>query len=160
MILVDNEEFVMKTAEEILKEKNRPIISIGPDATIYEALRVMVENKIGAILIKDNGKIIGIFTERDLLNHSVNEEFDPKTALIKDYMVKKFCAASYDEPIYKLQDKMLGTFCRHLLIVKGNEYIGLLSSGDITRASLNEKTDELASVSWEYYENWRWKRKR
>ena len=159
MILADKKEFAMKTAEEILKEKNRPIISVDPDVTIHEAIRVMVENKIGAILIKDNGQIVGIFSERDLLNHSIEEGFDPKTALIKDYMARKLCAASSDEPIYKLQDKMLGTFCRHLLIVKDNVYIGLLSAGDITRAGLNEKTRELESVSWEYYENWRWRKK-
>jgi len=151
----------MKTAEEILKEKgNPPMISVKPETPVFKALQIMAEKKIGAILIKEEDKIIGIYTERDLLKNMIQEGFDPRTMIIKDYMETQLCAASYDTPIYRLQDTMLGTRCRHLLIVKGDQFIGLLSAGDLTRASLNEKTKELASVSWDYYENWCWKGKK
>jgi len=151
----------MKTAEEILKEKgNPPMITVTPETPIFKALQVMVEKKIGAILVQDDDNIIGIYTERDLLNNMIQEGFDPRNTMIKDKMQTQLCTASSDMPIYKLQDQMLGTRCRHLLIAKGNQYIGLLSAGDVTKASLNEKTEELSSVSWDYYEDWCWKGKK
>ena len=151
----------MKTAEEILKEKgNPPMISVKPESTVFSALQVMVEKKIGAILIQDDDNIIGIYTERDLLNNMMQEGFDPKVTMIREVMQTQLCTASFDMPIYKLQDQMLGTRCRHLLIAKEAQFIGLLSAGDVTKASLNEKTAELSSVSWDYYEDWCWKGKK
>jgi len=150
----------MKTAEEILNEKEQKLISIDPDTIVQEAVNLMVENNIGAMLIKENELITGIFTERDLLRLTAREDFDPKTAMIRDHMTTNLLFANHDTPLYQLQDTVLGKRCRHLLIVKEGKYIGLLSSGDLTRASLNEKSQELSSVSWDYYENWRWKKKK
>ena len=148
----------MKTAEVIVKEKNRPMICVGPGVTVWEAMEKMVENQIGAILIEENKEIVGIYTERDLLVDLVRQGFDPATAQIGAHMRTDLPVAAHDEPIYKLQDKFLGRYHRYLLIVRDEEYIGLLSTGDVTRASLNEASRDLKSVSWEYYENWRWKK--
>ena len=150
----------MKTAEEILKEKEQELICIGPEATVFEAVSVMVENKIGAILIKENNVITGIFTERDLLRITAKEDFNARTARIMDHMTSDLLFANHDATLYKLQDTVLGKRCRHLLVVKNGKYIGMLSAGDLTRASLNEKSQELSSVSWDYYEDWGWKKKK
>jgi CBS domain-containing protein len=146
----------MRTAEEILEEKNRSIISVTSDVTIFEALQIMVKNNIGAILIKENDKIIGIYTERDLLRNTVIKGFDPQKAMIRDYMITDLVCASHDDPLYKLQDKLLGKYLRHIIIVKEGKYIGLLSAGDITRAGLIDIAKNLKSASWDYYENWHW----
>ena len=150
----------MRTAVDVLLEKNRPIISVKPDTTIFKALKIMVKNKIGAILVKKNNNIIGIYTERDFLQDSIKKDFNPQTALIKDHMTTELLCADYNEPVYKLMDKVLGKYIRHLLVMKEGKYIGLLSAGDITRACLNEKTKEIESISWDYYENWRWKKRK
>jgi CBS domain-containing protein len=148
----------MRTAEAIVKEKNRPMICVPPDVTVWEALKIMADNQIGAILIREGETIVGIYTERDLLMDMTGEEFDPKSARIVDYMRTDLPVAGYDEPIYQLQDKFLGRYRRYLLIVREGRTVGLLSAGDVTRASLDEASRELKSVSWEYYENWRWKK--
>ena len=153
----------MKTDGELLTEKKQEMIFVSPDATIHEAVKIMVVNEIGAILIKDGDDIVGIFTERDLLKNAATENFDCKTARIKDFMTKKLQSADYTCNMFQLKDKFLGMHLRHLLITKDEEYIGLLSAGDVARVSLNEKTEELEKlnqlVSWEYYENWRFKKK-
>ena len=150
----------MKTAEEILNEKEHDLIFIGPEATVFDAAKLMVEKNIGAMLIRENDIITGIFTERDLLHDTVKKDFDPKTAKLRDHMTTHLLFANHDALLYQLQDIVLGKRCRHLLIVKDGKYIGLLSSGDLTRANLNEKSQELSSVSWQYYENWGWKKKK
>ena len=154
----------MKTAGELFVEKSKEMITVSPDVTIYEALKVMTDNKIGAILVKDNGKISGIWTERDLMHNILDQEFDPKTAKIKDYMQTVLFSADYTETILQLQDKFLGRRLRHLLIKRDEEYLGILSVGDVVRASLNVRMKELkelkAIVSWEYYEDWKWQYKK
>ncbi|NLT52301.1 MAG: CBS domain-containing protein [Ignavibacteria bacterium] len=148
----------MKTAEEILKEKNRDIITVQASAKVSEAVNVMNSNNIGAILVKKEGDIIGIWTERDLLKYSAMENFNPAEAVIGDYMVTNLLSAPYNANIYSLMDKFLGKRLRHLLIEKNGKYIGLLSAGDVIRAQLADKTEEIkdlnAMVGWEYYENW------
>ncbi len=151
----------MKTAEEIIKEQKYEMLYVSPDTLIKDALKIMNENKIGAILVKDiTGDIAGIWTERDLMRNVLQSEFSLDNALIKDYMTKNLYYASYDDTIVQLQDKYLGLRIRHLLVKKDGKFIGMVSSGDVTRHSLNEKTDELKKlnkmVSWDYYENWRW----
>jgi len=150
----------MKTAEDILNEKDRSIISVRKNATVYESLKLMVKNNIGAIVIKDGDRVVGIFTERDLLKISVKKMVDPEKTMIKDLMTTNLFSAPYNDPIYLLLDKILGKRVRHIFIEKEGKYIGILSAGDVTKASLNERTREMESVSWDYYENWRWKPKK
>ena len=154
----------MKTAVEILNEKGADMICVSPDTTIFDTLNKMLESKIGAILVKDGDKIVGIWTERDLMRNAVEPGFDPKTAKIGDYMTTDLLAAPYNATVYYLKDQFLGRRLRHLLIERDGEYIGILSTGDVIRASLYEKDQELrnlnAIVSWDYYEDWRWGRKK
>ena len=154
----------MKTAADILKEKKIPkMVTISEDATVYDAIAFMVKNKIGAMLISNGDDIKGIWTERDYLRNTMEPGFDPKTARIGDYMQTNLISAPHDTPIIKLQEKFLGLFIRHILIKKKKKYIGMLSVGDVVRASLLAKDDEIRDLnkiaSWEYYENWSRRRK-
>ncbi|MBN2410868.1 CBS domain-containing protein [candidate division KSB1 bacterium] len=150
----------MKTALDIVKNKEKDIITVTENSTIYDALKIMVQNRIGAILVTRDDKIVGVWSERDLMEDTLKEGFDPKTAIIKDYMTTNLISAPHGDSIYSLLDKFLGRRLRHLLIEKDGEYIGFLSTGDVIKANLWDKTRELkelnAIVSWEYYENWRW----
>ncbi|MBU2645021.1 CBS domain-containing protein [bacterium] len=150
----------MKTAEEIVQKNKGEMITVSPDSTIREALNTMTEKNIGAILIKDMGKIVGIWTERDLMRNVLLPDFNLDSALIKDYMTTKLHFARHSDTIYHLQDKFLGLRIRHLLVKKKDQILGLVSSGDVSRHDLKEKTDELESlnkiINWEYYENWHW----
>ncbi|MEN8155104.1 MAG: CBS domain-containing protein [Acidobacteriota bacterium] len=150
----------MKLSEEIIYEKGTKIISVDIDTTISEAIRVMLENKIGAILVKDGEEFVGIWTERDLMRNVYQDKLDPETARIKDHMTKDIISAPSTDTIFNLMDKFLGKRLRHLLIEKDGKAIGLLSIGDVIKATLQEKTKELnelkAMVSWDYYEDWKW----
>jgi len=91
------------------------------------------------------------------------EGFDPEKALIRDYMTKNLISAPVTDTVYNLMDKFLGKRLRHLLIEKDGHYIGILSIGDVIKVTLREKTEELnelkAMVSWDYYEDWGWKKR-
>jgi CBS domain-containing protein len=152
----------MKTAEDILLEKKRDMVTVSPDQTLREALELMQTHRIGGILVKRGEKIVGIWTERDLARDILTSGFDIHTARMGDYMTSKLFTAPHNTPIIKLQEMFLGLFVRHILVTRKRETVGLLSIGDVMRASLLEKDLELRKLtaisSWEYYENWGWER--
>ena len=154
----------MKTAEDIIKDKKREMVCISPDQTIREAIQLMTANKIGAILVKREDKIVGIWTERDLLYNSNQPGFDPDSHLIGDYMTTSLHTARHDTSILKIKEMFLGLFIRHVIVEKDGDFIGLLSIGDVIRASLLEQDRQIKELnkiaSWEYYENWGWHRKK
>ena len=152
----------MRTAEEILKQKGASMVCVDHDTAICDALNVMNENRIGAILVKKEDKITGIWTERDLMKNCLHESFDPKKEKVGDHMTTNLQSAKHDDNVYELMDKFLGKRMRHLLVEKEGDYVGILSSGDVMRATMQEKDEELkklnAMVSWDYYENWKWEK--
>ena len=154
----------MNTAEDIVKDKKRDIVSISWDQTVHQACRKMVDRNIGAILVKKGNEFVGIWTERDLLLKLYQEGFDPQTAKIGDHMSSPLKTAPHSTRIHKLKEMFLGLFLRHLPIEKDGEFIGLLSIGDVLRASLIDMDQQLkeinAFVTWDYYENWREGRKK
>jgi CBS domain-containing protein len=150
----------MKVAEEILDEKGRAMISVQQDVSLAYALKTMVKNKLGAIVVKDGNEVVGIFTERDLLQLIVQKKIDLEKIIISDCMVTDLFSAPHNDPIYLLLDKILGRRKRHIFIEKEGKFIGILSAGDVIKACLNERTKEMESLSWDYYENWRWNAKK
>lgn len=154
----------MFTAENIISEKSHDIISTSPDSTVADALKIMLDEKIGAIAIKDGDNYVGIWTERDLMLNVVTEGFFSKTSKIKDVMSTDLKTAQFNESVFALQDKMLGERIRHLFIEKDNKIIGILSTGDIIKTILNDKNKELkdlnAIVNFDYYENWKFAKKK
>ena len=154
----------MITAQEVLKEKSREMVCISHDRTIRDALKLMNKQNIGAVLVKKEGKINGIWTERDLLHNMNLPEFDPDKDLVGDYMTTPLYTVPHTASILKINEMFLGLFIRHILIEKDGRYIGLLSIGDVLRASLvaqDRHIKELNAIGhWEYYENWGWPRKK
>lgn len=154
----------MKTAEDIIRDKEREMVCVDHGVTVAEAVRQMVGQKIGAILIRKQGDLVGIYTERDLMRNMATPGFDPVTAPVADHMSSPLCTASHDTSLPKLTEIFLGRFIRHIVVEKEGQPIGMLSIGDTLRATLlaqDRKIKELNAIaSWEYYENWGWDRKK
>ena len=154
----------MKTAGDILADKiDRDTCCVSPRQTVSEAVKLMAEHRIGAILVKDGEEMIGIFSERDFVRNSADESFNPVTAKVTDYMSAPLHWAPHDASLATLQEMFLGLFIRHLPIQKEGRYIGMISIGDVTRADLLHKDRQIKELkkvaSWKYYENWGWNRK-
>ena len=156
-------DFRIQTAQDVLKQKPQKMITISHDQPIFEALQAMVKNKVGAILVTQEQDIVGIWSERDLLRNLLEPNFDIQRSIIREYMVFPVVSASVDTPLIKLQDMFLGLFIRHILIKQGERPIGLVSIGDVMRANMLSKDQEIKELnsiaSWEYYENWGWHHK-
>lgn len=154
----------MKTAEDIIHEKNKEMVCIDPNQSVQDAVELMVSRRIGALLIKEGGLLVGIFTERDLLRNTAKKEFVPNQARVGDYMTSPLYTTSHDTPLLKLTEIFLGRYFRHLIIEKQGRPIGMISIGDALRASMLEKDRQIKELNeiagWEYYESWGWDRKK
>ncbi len=151
-----------RTAGDILKTKEGGIIAIAADSSIRAALELMVANRVGAVVVEEDGVYAGIWTERDLMGQILEPGFDIDRARVGDHMSRELITAQSTEQVYQLYDKFLGRRIRHLLIKEGDDCIGMLSVGDVIRGSLQQKIEEYRElnemVSLEYYENWKQKR--
>ena len=151
----------METAKNMLEGKGREIVSVPVGTTLFAALEKMNQNKIRAILVTRDEKIIGIWTERDLMQDVIKEDFDLKNGLIEDYMTTELISAPHSDTVFNLMDKFLGLRIRHLFIEEDGTVIGLVSGGDVMKCVIHEKDAELkqlnSMVSWDYYEDWKWK---
>ena len=153
----------METAKKMVADKGREIVSVPVGTTLFNTLEKMNRKKVGAILVTKNENIIGIWTERDLMQNVIQEGVDLKSALIEDYMTTQLLSAPHTDTVFNLMDKFLGLRVRHLLIEEEGNIIGLVSGGDVMKCVIHEKDTELrqlnSMVSWDYYENWKWKPK-
>jgi len=152
----------LKTAEDIILDKNSDIVHVTRTQTVSEAIDLMNKNKIGAILVKEGADMIGIWTERDYLRGSSDSSFDPTTAEVGDHMTSPLHFAPHDANLTQLEEMFLGLYLRHLPIKKEDRFLGMVSIGDVLRANLLEKDRKIKELnsmaSWQYYENWGWDR--
>lgn len=111
--------------------EGRALISGGKEMTVRAACRLMAENKIGALLVLEKGKIAGIFTERDALNKILAANLDPDTTVLSQVMVAKLQTIRADKPLaYALHLMAEGGF-RHVPVVGDNgEPLGMVSARD------------------------------
>ena len=144
---------------------NRLIVfsNVSKEQTLFEAIQMMNEKKIGAILVKEGDDFIGIWTERDYLRNSSDPDFSPQTVKVGDYMSSPLHFASHDANLTQLEEMFLGLYLRHIPVQKDGSFIGMVSIGDVLRANLLEKDHQIKQLnslaSWQYYENWGWDRK-
>ncbi|GAB6094537.1 CBS domain-containing protein [Desulfatiferula olefinivorans] len=148
----------MITAVDILRYKQSEMIHVNENTTIHDAVKLMVEKKIGAVVVTRGDTIVGLWTERDLMMHSINDDFSLKTARIGDYIDSNLNVIAYDTPLEAIQERFVGLYIRHVFVEKNGAIIGLISCGDAMEAGLHFKTREMeklnSMVSLDYYENW------
>lgn len=148
-----------RTAGDILREKGGDMVTCSLQTTVREAVGIMTANRVGAILVLDQARIAGIWTERDLLHRVLDPHFDAATERVSEHMTRHLISADVGELVVQLYDKFLGRRIRHLLIADQGNYVGILSVGDVMRATLQQRAEEYRNlnemVSLEYYENWK-----
>ncbi len=132
----------MKTAEEILKQKGSELVFVPPETTIHRAVLKMIENRIGSLLVGNKDNILGIWTERDYLRVSVKKGISHGRTMIGDSMNHDIIIVPPDIYSWQLEEILLEKKQRHLLVKKDGEILGLISSGDVMKAILDERTED------------------
>lgn len=120
------------TARDLLAEKNSSVVyTIGADVTVIEACRVMLERRIGSLLVTSEARVEGIFTEWDVLARVVAAGRDPAATRVGEVMSREVVMVPPDEPIQRLEQLMRTRRFRHLPVVGERGLLGILSIGDV-----------------------------
>jgi CBS domain-containing protein len=117
----------------ILDRKGRNVYSVSSTATIADAVAEMNRHRVGSVLVIDNGKLVGIFTERDVLRRVVGAGVEPKSGLVADVMTSGVMTISPEVTIEETMRIFTEKRCRHLPVLDAGRLVGTISIGDITR---------------------------
>lgn len=118
----------------VLAEKSRGAgtVSIEPEATVAAAVQLMNQQRIGSVLVMNGERLVGIFTERDVLTRVVDGERDPASTLVRDVMTRKVMTVARTTTVGSAMHLMTENRWRHLPVVEDDHVIGLVSIGDLT----------------------------
>lgn len=129
----------MKTVRDILKKKGSDIFSISPQASVYEALQVMADKNIGAVLVIEKGKLVGILSERDYARKVVLKGKASKETLVSDLMTKNVLYVSPDKNIEDCMFLMTTKNIRHLPVIEDARLVGIISINDVVKIIISEQ---------------------
>ena len=129
----------MKTIKQILQSKTHGILTISPDATVYDALKLMAEKEVGALLVMEADKLVGIISERDYARKVILHGKSSKEIHVSDIMTSKIVyvgtAQTVDECMALMTDKRV----RHLPVYEGDRLVGVVSIGDLVKEAISER---------------------
>ena len=137
----------MPTVQDMLAMKGSFVHTIPVDATVLEATRIMNERKIGALVVMDDGRVAGIFTERDVLRRVVAEERGPASVLVSDVMTRDVCCCEPEVDIEEASRIMRDRRVRHLPVCLASELVGLISIGDLNACHASTQEAQLSFLS-------------
>ncbi|HUT11471.1 MAG TPA: CBS domain-containing protein [Thermoguttaceae bacterium] len=124
------------TVQELLDSKGTQVFSTTPDAKVIDALRILSEAKIGALLVLEDGKLVGIFSERDYARKIILEGKQSKDTQIREVMTTEVQCVSAEKTVKQCMALMTKNHFRHLPVLRDGEVVGMISIGDIVRAIL------------------------
>jgi CBS domain-containing protein len=132
------EIILMHTVRELLREKGSQVWTIGPQATVYEALQLMAAKNIGSLVVLEHGKVAGVFTERDYARKVALQGRSSKTTTIAELMTSDVLYVSPDDTIENCMALMTDKRLRHLPVMDGGKLAGLVSIGDVVKVIISE----------------------
>jgi CBS domain-containing protein len=129
----------MGKVRNILESKGRNVFSVEPTTVVYKAIETMAEKNIGGLLITENGKLVGIFTERDYARKLILKGKSSNTTTIGELMTKNPFTVTPDSSIEECMELMSNRRIRHLPVLDNGELIGVISIGDVVRFIIEEQ---------------------
>jgi CBS domain-containing protein len=128
-----------KSIAQILKIKGSDVWSISSDATVYDALVLMAEKGVGALVVIDKGELVGIFTERDHARKVDLEGRCSQKVAVRQVMSVDICYITPQTSVDEAMSIVTESRRRHLPVMENDQLVGLASIGDLVKASLDEK---------------------
>lgn len=133
----------MKLAKEILGSKGSEIWSVDPDSSVLDALKLMADKEIGAVLVMSGEKLVGILSERDYARKVVLEGKTSRDSKVADVMTRRVLCAPPDRTVDECFALMTEKRARHIPIVEKKHVIGLVSIGDLVKEVIAEQQFEI-----------------
>jgi CBS domain-containing protein len=129
----------MTTVKQVLDQKGHNVQFIHPDATVFDALKKMAENNIGSLVVLDDGKLVGIITERHYAREIVLKGRTSRGTLVQDIMSTEVICARPDQPVDECMAVMTAKGVRHLPVLEHGQLVGIVSIGDMVKSVIGDQ---------------------
>lgn len=136
----------MRSVKQLLAGKGGVIHSVSPDTSVFKALSVMAEQDIGAVLVFDAGKVVGILTERDYARKGIITGRSSKDTPVDDLMTRKVVFATPEHTVEQCMALMSDGEFRHLPVMENGKLIGILSMRDLVREIISHQRHVIADL--------------
>ena len=133
----------MRSVRQLLEAKAPEVFAIGPDAPVIDAIRLMAEKRIGALLVMQAGKLAGILSERDYARKVVLQGRSSKDTPVRDIMTAQVVTIGLDDTAEHCMQLVTDRRIRHLPVVDAGHVLGVVSIGDLVRAVIEDQQMEL-----------------
>lgn len=137
----------MSQVSEIIENKGGMVLSVDVSETVFDAISLMAQVNIGAVLVQQEDSIAGIFTERDYLQRVALQSRSSKQTKVGDVMTSPVISADPDDSVQQCMETMTTCHCRHLPVVHDGKLLGIVSIGDLVKKMLDEKQNEVDKLS-------------
>lgn len=127
----------MKFVSEILKGKGRDVWTVSPGSTVYDALRIMADKNVGALMVLEDDQVVGVFSERDYARKVILKGKASKDTPVSEIMSTKLVWVRPDQTIEDCMDLMTNRRIRHLAVLEEGRPIGVISIGDVVKAIIS-----------------------
>ena len=131
----------MKTIGAVVT--GRDIYHLSVDHTIRDASRYMSDKRVGAVVVIEADRLVGVLSERDIMGRVVARGLDPDQARVGEVMTREIVVATAEESLDDGLRKMKQAGCRHLPVVVGDRYVGMVSLRDLLQVDITEKDEEI-----------------
>ena len=131
----------MKSIKQLIAD--RSVYTVDRHAMVQAAVEYMAQKNIGAVSVMDGSRLVGIFSERDVIHRVVSKGLNPVTTSVESVMTSNLVVASADESHESCLRKMKQANCRHLPIVEGDTLLGFISLRDLLQVEISEKDDNI-----------------
>jgi CBS domain-containing protein len=129
----------MKTVKQLLDAKGHNVWITAPDASVYEALKLMADKDVGALLVLDAGKPVGIISERDYARKVILKGKFSRDTLVREIMTTQLVYVRPEQTVQECMALMTDRRIRHLPVLAGADLVGLVSIGDLVKAIISEQ---------------------
>ena len=136
----------MKTIRQLLQAKGNRIFTIGPDARVFDALRLMAEKDVGALVVMDGDRLAGIISERDYARKVTLHGKSPHEIQVREIMTGKVITVEPGQTVEECMALMTNKRIRHLPVTDGGQLIGLLSIGDLVKEVIADQEQTIRQL--------------
>ena len=137
----------MTKISEILESKGEMVLTVGINESVLDAINLMAQVNIGAVLVQEEDRIAGIFTERDYLQRIALKSLSSRDTRVGDVMTTPVVSADPADSVQQCMETMTTCRCRHLPVVKNGELLGIVSIGDLVKKMLDVKQAEVEHLN-------------
>ncbi|MDX1432206.1 MAG: CBS domain-containing protein [Gammaproteobacteria bacterium] len=136
----------MTVVKTLLESKGSDIWSVSPDASVYDAIRLMAEKEVGALLVLRDGALVGIVSERDYARKVVLKGRSSKSTPVSEVMTARVAYARPDQSVDECMAMMTEKRVRHLPVMDGDRLLGVVSIGDLVKSIIAEQQDTIRQL--------------